>query len=234
MSSLSSAAYSRRVSKGRLVALATALLMPYAAAQGQTVPPTMSSFFTDPTPVLMATPSETVLYKELSGYGNYGVPDRASDILYTGQAATWHFPIPSSVDLDAVQGAFFRVGLIADDHYGVPLSLYNLAAWTNGAFLLDGPSDLPHGAPYGQVFDNWVERDYGTSSKPDHFTITLQNSSTGTAGGDWYAVDWIELHLPKAPAPSTPEPGPPALALASAVVCFALARQRMRHNYPMC
>jgi len=156
-------------------------------------PPTTSSYFSDPSPTEADLPTEIVLHKELSGIANYGRVDGASDILYTGQSATWHFTLPSSIDPATIRSAFFRVSVIADDH-GSGIAIYSLASWTNGIGIYSGPANVPHGSPSGTRFTNWIQEDFGTSVIPPDFTISLQNQSSAT-GGDWIAVDWVELHL---------------------------------------
>jgi len=46
-------------------------------------------------PVLSNAPAQTsiVLFKELTGYPNYGNPSGNADILYTGNRGTWTFDI---------------------------------------------------------------------------------------------------------------------------------------------
>ncbi len=159
-------------------------------------PSRSSSYFTDPDPVLTRTSNELVLRKELYGFPDYGALDTSSDILYTGQAATWHFTLPPSVDPAAVQRAFFRASVIADDHYTVPLDLYRLAVWTNGsAQACFAPAPLPHGSPYRIQFTNWMQQDYASPLASSRYTVTLANCSAGTDTYDWFAIDWIELHL---------------------------------------
>jgi len=48
-----------------------------------------------PQPVLSNAPAQTsiVLFKELTGYPNYGNPSGNADILYTGNRGTWTFDI---------------------------------------------------------------------------------------------------------------------------------------------
>jgi hypothetical protein len=93
-----------------------------------------------------------------------------------------------------VQGAFFRISIIADDHYSVDLARYMLGVWTNRVYIYAGRANLPHGMPFGSHFTNWVRQEYGASLTPSTYTISVANTSA-TGGGDWIAVDWIELHL---------------------------------------
>ena len=181
-----------------------------------TEPPTTASYFTDPTPSTISSPTEVVLRKELSGVGNYGASDLAADILYTGEVATWHFVLPLSIDPDSLRAAFFRMSLVADDHYGVDLSQYTIAVRTNGIDRFNGLAGLPHGAPSGTRFTNWVQQDYDVAVSGSSYSVTLFNTSA-TGSGDWIAVDWIELHLLLSATPtptptSTPTPTPTATA----------------------
>jgi hypothetical protein len=180
----------------RLLTLSIGLNALGALLTAQTVPPTSSSFFSDPQPNVTITGGQVVLRKELTAFGNYG-RDGQADILYTSQAATWHFAIPPSITPDQVQGAFFRASLVADDH-GTGTSPYALAIWVNGTYLGNGPSNLPYGAPFSMVFNDWVARDYPVTTVSQPYTLTLQNTSSAQTG-DWIAVDWIELHLPLPP-----------------------------------
>lgn len=159
------------------------------------VPATTASYFTNPDAQVTYSPGEIILRKELSGYPNYGVVDGRSDVLYTGEAATWRFTLPSTIDPATVQSAFFRVAMIADDHYAVDLNAYSLAIWTNEAVrIAPGPARLPHGSPYGSPFTNWTERQYDVCLAPSAYSFTMANPSK-TDSGDWEAVDWVELHL---------------------------------------
>ncbi len=158
----------------------------------QPVPPTTATFYSDPVPALRYSDGQIVLHKELVSFGNYGL-DGASDIVYTGQAATWHFPLPSGLMPGQAQNVFLRTSLVADDH-ATGIAPYTLAVWTNGAYLGNGPAGLPHGSPFSTVFTNWVQRDYPVTSLAQPYSLTLQNTSN-TATGDWVAADYIELNL---------------------------------------
>lgn len=172
-------------------------------AQGP--PPNNVTYYTDPSPTLSSGDSpqghELVLRKELSGYGKYGVADGRSDILYTGEVATWHFDLPASVPLSSVQAAYFRVSLIADDHYSVSLDNYRLAQWIDGLYGGNNLAGLPHGYPFNGPFSNWVQRDFPITDPSTGDDITLFNTS---GVGNWFAIDWIELHLVIGPSSSTP------------------------------
>jgi hypothetical protein len=140
-----------------------------------------------------------VLRKDLSAFGNYGADGKA-DILYSGEAATWHFDVPASVAPDSIKTAFFRASLVADDHYDVALDRYGLAVWTNAAFLGNAPPALPHGTPYIMPFLNWTQRDFavpGTGTGGATYSVSIMNTTRDDSGDspNWIGVDWIELHL---------------------------------------
>ena len=164
-----------------------------AIAAAQPVPITTATYVSDPQLTVTIQGGEVVLRKELAAFGNYGVADHAVDILYTGQTATWHLSLPLTITPDQVQRAFLRASVVADDHSTGP-SPYQLAAWVDGTFLGNGPQDLPHGTPFGTVFNNWVTHDYPIATASQVHTLTLQNISSA-GPGDWIGVDWIELHL---------------------------------------
>ncbi len=144
------------------------------------------------------------MHKELYGYPNYGLNDGAADILYTRQAATWHFTVPSNIDLSKVQRAFFNVSIVADDHT-TSLSSYNIVVWVNGVSIFNGTSNLPHGSPAGGRFTNWVHQPYPLIPSSYSNNVTIQNLCSSCSSGDWIAVDWIELELDFALRSSAPQ-----------------------------
>jgi len=196
------------------------------------VPATTSSFFTDPTPTVTSSTSVVQAHKELSGYPNYGVTDGRSDILYTGQAATWRFSLPSSVDPATVQSAFFRVSIIGDDHYGIDTSRYTFAVWGNGTRSCTAPISVPHGSPFGTRFTNWVQQDYPVSLSSSDYTLTIANRSS-TSGGDWLAVDWIELHLSVSAGTISPTPIPTLTPTPNPQINLALNTSRTGYPNPL-
>jgi hypothetical protein len=167
-----------------------------SASFGQEPPANLVTYYNDPPEAVTTNVAngvtEFILQKELGSYANYGVADGAANILYTGEAATWHFNLPASVNPAAINSAFIRASLIADDHYGVSLNAYSLAAWTNGVYLGDSIAGLPHGSPYGSRFNNWQQRDFTIRYPSPPFSLTLFNTS---GVGNWFAIDWIELHV---------------------------------------
>lgn len=154
-----------------------------------------AGLFTNPALTVSASPSATVLRMELNGFANYGVVDTAADIAYTGDSNLWTFDLPAGTSADDFIGAFFRASLILDDHADVPVESYSLRVSTNGTEAFNGPAGVPHGAPFGSVFSNWVARDFAVNwPLGSPVTFALTNTSTA-AFDDWIAIDWIELHL---------------------------------------
>lgn len=98
-----------------------------------------------------------------------------------------------------MQSAFFRVALVADDHESGPDS-QPISVSVNGQGVFFGVPNVPHGAPFGQRFSNWVQLDYPTTLS-SAMTLTLANTSPRNAeqaaAPDWLAIDWIELYLNK-------------------------------------
>ena len=151
-----------------------------------------AKFFSDPAPTVSTSGKTVILHKELNAFSNYGSPSGDADILYSGETSTWTFTVPPSVT--GITAAFFKVSIVADDHYGQPANTYRYRAWTNGAKVVDS-AGVPHGSPFGKLFTNWVRRDYvSLKCPPGKHTITISNVST-TTSSDWLAIDWIELHL---------------------------------------
>ena len=155
-------------------------------------PSPTATVVTDPQPTITINGNEVILHKELSGTPGYGANDGAADILYTGQAAAWHFSLPSSLSSSQIQGAFVRASLVADDH-GSGISPYSLAGWVNDYFLGNGVADLPYGTPPASRFTDWTTEDYPAPAAANYL-FTLQNTSNA-GSGDWVGVDWLELHL---------------------------------------
>lgn len=165
--------------------------------QLSSVPQQSASYFTDPPAdeqrsTLPDGQEKIILRKELSGYQAYGAADAAADILYTGESATWPFPLPNGVDARDFD-AQYRVSLTMDDHDWVSLGEYGVEAWANGE-LAATQTLPPHGVPLGGPFTNWVTHAFEAQPNPNGFAFSLLNTSR-TASGDWLAVDWVELEL---------------------------------------
>jgi hypothetical protein len=172
------------------VATGETLSVPVVAAEAvETEPgiPLRNKFFSDP-------PARKIvsIRKELNAYKNYGVSDKAADILYSGECSTWTFAIdPAESVATAV------VSLALDDHYGNPADRYSLEIRINGQTAFSGPASnlrLEHGAPLGETFSNWkaVKLPMTRGSLPGSVSVEIRNTSPSSSG-DWMAVDWIEL-----------------------------------------
>lgn len=153
-------------------------------------PTANAALVSNPAPVVTTPPGEIVLRKNLSGYNSYGADGRA-DIVYSGQTAAWTFALPPGSP--PVTSAYFVISLVADDHNNIPTQSYSYALWASNVSVFDGPAQLPHGGPFGSIFNNWTSRTYPACNAGNTFTITFQNDSA-LSSGHWLAVDWIELH----------------------------------------
>jgi MYXO-CTERM domain-containing protein len=183
--------------------------------------------FTNPTPTVRYAGGQTILRMELGGNPNYGVLDSRADVAYTGESNTWTFTLPTSIPPSALQGASFRASMIADDHYDLALSLYRFEIRTNGGLVHSGLADLPHGEPFGTIFENWEERDFAVAGPASHtMTFSLRNTS-GVGEFDWFAVDSLELRLPG--TLSVPEPASWGVAALGAAG-LGLARRRQARS----
>jgi|GEM_PF-2032035 len=165
-----------------------------ATAQG-------SKFHTDPPAVIKSMSQDlTVLHKELSGYGNYGTPDGRSDILYSTESDQWVFDL-SKVHLPgSIAYAEVVVRLVLDDHYRVEAANYVGAIKVNGTEVFAGSFfkdlEVPHGAPFGRRFNNWKEVSFKVSNLGlGENTISIENKTAGRVGGDWIAIDSIQLRV---------------------------------------
>jgi hypothetical protein len=177
---------------------------------------------TDPTPVVSNSGSLTLLTKDLFGEQNYGVADGAADIVYTGETGTWTFVL-SGVGLDAADynSAAVTLTLVLDDHYAKSTATYSAMIKLPSGTAFNGQTDLlglPHGAPYGNIFTNWVDAAFTSSLVPDSFVVSLQNTSTTPKLGDpdWIGIDKIQVAL-------TPVPEPRSFNLIAAAVMAGLS-----------
>jgi hypothetical protein len=183
-----------------------------------------ASFLSDPTPTVTISGNQIILHKELNGYPNYGVADRAADILFSGETGTWHFTLPAGISLASIREPFFRVSIVADDH-GSGISPYTYSVATNTTTVAPNESGLFYGTPNGgPVFTDWVQRDYGVSITGFANTITIQNTWPHPGDGNWIGIDWIELQM------TTPEPSSLAIVVTSAIAVGASVLWRCRRK----
>ncbi len=150
----------------------------------------------DPPPILSNNPATTsiVLFKQLTGYPNYGNPSRNADILYTGNQGTWTFDSPAFLIVPGNQRAQIVIRAVLDDHSSVPVNRYSARITINGTVVHNGPVPLQHGVPPGGMFDNWRDLTFNVPNLRRNNRVTIVNTSTA-GPGDWMAFDWMELRL---------------------------------------
>ncbi len=137
--------------------------------------------------------NEVVVFKQLSGYPNYGNPSRNADILYTGNLGAWTLNLPSFLLLSGGLDAKLIIRAVLDDHLNVPLNRYCAKITINGNVVHNGRLFLEHGVPFGGIFNNWRDLTFSIPARPSNL-VTIENTSTAGAG-DWLGLDWLELRL---------------------------------------
>jgi len=150
----------------------------------------------DPPPILSNNPPviSTVLFKELSGYPNYGNPSRNADILYTGNRGTWTFQMPVFQTPAFNRPAQVIIRAVLDDHNNVPANRYSARISINERVVHNGPVPLEHGTPTGSMFTNWIPLTFTVNNIRRMNRITIENTSR-TGPDDWMAFDWIEIRI---------------------------------------
>lgn len=150
----------------------------------------------DPPPVLSNNPATTrvVLFKELTGYPNYGNPSRNADILYTGNRGTWTFNLPVFLVALGNMRAQLVIRAVLDDHSNVPLNRYAARITINGTVVHNGLVPLQHGTPAGGMFTNWRDLTFNVTNMRRSNNITIVNTSTA-GPDDWIGLDWMELRI---------------------------------------
>lgn len=150
----------------------------------------------DPPPVLSNNPAVPTLslFKELTGYPNYGNPSRNADILYTGNRGSWTFEIPSFLFVPGNLRAQIFIRAVLDDHSSVPVNRYSARITINGSTVHTGPVPLEHGTPAGTAFNNWRLLTFNIPDIRRTTRVVIENTST-TGPEDWIALDWMELRL---------------------------------------
>ncbi len=149
----------------------------------------------DPAPILSdnRTETEIVVFKQLSGYPNYGNPSLNADILYTGNKGDWVLNIPSFLLFSGGFDAKIIIRAVLDDHLHVPLTRYSAKITVNGNVVHNGRLLIEHGMPVGTMFTNWRDLTFSVPARAGN-RITIENTSSA-GPWDWIGLDWIELRL---------------------------------------
>lgn len=150
----------------------------------------------DPPPILSNNPvSVTIgLFKELTGYPNYGNPSGNADILYTGNRGTWTFGSPAFLFVPGNLRPQMVIRAVLDDHANVPVNRYSLRISINGVVVHNGRVPLEHGVPAGGMFINWRDLTFNVPNIRRVTQVTIENTSNA-APDDWIAFDWMQLRL---------------------------------------
>ena len=147
-------------------------------------------------PILSNNPAVTniTLFKQLTGYPNYGNPSKNADILYTATQGTWTFDLPPYLFVPGrLRGQIIIHGVL-DDHENVATNRYSARISVNGNVVHTGRLPLEHGVPSGGIFTNWEELTFNVPVLRRVNRVTIENTST-TGPQDWIAFDWMELRL---------------------------------------
>lgn len=150
-----------------------------------------------PAPVLSNNPAVTniSLFKELTGYPNYGNPSGNADILYTGTQGTWTFNVPPTLFGAGNRTAQIVIRAVLDDHTRVPLTQYSARITINGIVVHNAAVPLEHGVPVGGRFTNWRELRFSIANlRRTNNRITIVNTSTA-GSNDWIGIDWMEIRV---------------------------------------
>lgn len=148
-------------------------------------------------PFLSNNPTETTLtlFKELTGYQNYGNPSGNADILYRGNRGEWTFEVPQFFFIPGLLNAQLYIRAILDDKQPpTPLRQYSATISINDRVVHRGSLPLEHGRPYGQRFTNWNIMRFDVPNFRRINRVTIVNTSTG-AENDWIGLDWMEMRF---------------------------------------
>lgn len=150
----------------------------------------------DPPPVLSNSPAvpTIALFKELTGYPNYGNPSGNADILYTGNRGVWTFDLPPFLSALGNLRAQILIRAVLDDHGNVPVRQYSARITINGRVVHNGPVPLEHGVPTGGRFTNWKNLQFSIDNLRRNNRIEIVNTSTA-GPNDWIALDWMEMRF---------------------------------------
>lgn len=148
-----------------------------------------------PQPIITNPPATTsiTLFKELTGYRNYGNPSGNADILYTGNRGVWTFEVPGYL-FAGNQRAQIVIRAVLDDHYTVPANRYSATITVNGTIVHQGRLPLEHGVPAGGRFTNWRSLTFNVRNLRRNNRVVIENTSS-TGENDWIAFDWMELRI---------------------------------------
>lgn len=146
-------------------------------------------------PILSNNPPVTTLtlFKELSGYPNYGNPSRNADILYRGNRGEWTFEVPPFFFIPGLLRAQLAISAVLDDRT-TPVSQYSAVISVNGRVVHRGPLPLEHGRPFAQPFINWRTLTFNVPDIRRVNRIEITNTSTGLPD-DWIGLDWMEMRF---------------------------------------
>ncbi|MDR5658561.1 hypothetical protein RH915_03560 [Serpentinicella sp. ANB-PHB4] len=147
-------------------------------------------------PILTDNPaiSTLVLYKELSGFPNYGNPSGNADILYRGNQGVWTFEVPPFFFIPGLLRAQLFIRAVLDDRAATPVGQYSATISINDRIVHRGPLPLQHGRPFGQRFVNWGTLIFDLSNIRRINRIVITNTSTGLPD-DWIGLDWMEMRF---------------------------------------
>lgn len=150
----------------------------------------------NPPPVLSDNRPVTrlTLFKELTGFPNYGNPSGNADILYTGTRGVWTFQIPASLLLFGLRGAQLVIRGVLDDHYDIAESRYAARITINNITVFNGRVPFVHGRPSGGIFNNWRELVLNIPNLRRNNRVEIVNTSDANPD-DWIAFDWMELRI---------------------------------------
>lgn len=147
-------------------------------------------------PIISNNPAVTniVVFKELSGYPNYGNPSRSADILYTGDQGSWTIQLPAFFLIPGRVRSQLIISAVLDDHQNVPANRYSARISINGNVVHNGRLPLEHGSPSGVMFMNWNQLTFNVSNLRTNNRITIVNTSNA-GPNDWIGLDWMELRM---------------------------------------
>ena len=134
------------------------------------------------------------LFKELTGYPNYGNPSGNADILYTGNRGVWTFQIPTIISALGNIRAQLVIRASLDDHSSVPVDRYSARITVNGTNVHTGRVPLEHGTPAGRQFTNWKLLTFNVPNLRRNNRIVIVNTSNA-GENDWIGFDWMEMRF---------------------------------------